>query len=216
GGKPDKLPIPDSHQAQAELLHNELVESIAENDETLLDIYFEQGQLTESQMREGLQLSLLNRDVFPLFCCCAQRNMGTGRVMGFLGNVAPNPLEANPPKDVKGDEQPLKKEGDPSMFIFKDSAESHVGDLLYFKVYGGTVEPGMDLLNSTTGNSVRLSSLYLSNGERRTEIDSMYTGDIGAAVKLKDTGVNDTLHKGGKKHALEPIHFPAPVIRTAV
>jgi elongation factor G len=216
GGKPDKLPIPESHRSQAELLHNELVESVAENDETLLDLYLEQGELTESQMRDGLQEALLKRELFPVFCNCAERNMGTGRVMGFLGNVAPNPLEANPPKDVKGNEQVLKKEGDPSLFVFKDSAESHVGDLLYFKIYGGTVEPGMDLFNSTTGNSVRLSNLYLTNGEQRTEIDSLHTGDIGAAVKLKDTGVNDTLHKQGDGFVLEPIHFPAPVIRTAV
>ncbi|NIT57343.1 MAG: GTP-binding protein, partial [Aliifodinibius sp.] len=113
GGKPDKLPIPDSHKAQADLLHNELVEAVAENDETLLDLYLEQGELTESQMREGLHQSLLNRDIYPLFCCCAKRNMGTGRVMGFLGNVAPNPLEANPPKSVDGEDVEPNTEADP-------------------------------------------------------------------------------------------------------
>lgn len=216
GGKPDKLPIPDSHQAQAELLHNELVESVAENDETLLDVYLEQGELTESQMREGLQLSLLKRDLFPIFCNCASRNMGTGRVMGFIGNVAPNPMEANPPKDTDGNEKELDEDGKPVMFMFKNSAESHVGDLLYFKVYGGTVKSGMDLQNSAMGNAVRLSSLYLTNGEKREEISRIHTGDIGAAVKLKDTGVNDTLHEKGDDLKLEPIQFPAPVIRTAV
>src|SRR5699024_2511598 len=121
GGKPDKLPIPESHRSQAELLHNELVESVAENDEMLLDLYLEQGELTESQMRDGLQAALLKRDLFPLFCNCAKRNMGTGRVMGFLGNVAPNPLEANPPKDTNGQEHELQKDGNPMMFMFKDS-----------------------------------------------------------------------------------------------
>ena len=86
GGRPDKLPIPESQKAQAELLHNELVEAVAENDETLLDLYFENGELDEYQMRDGLQLSLRNRDIFPLFCTCASRNMGTGRILGFLGN----------------------------------------------------------------------------------------------------------------------------------
>ena len=216
GGKPDKLPIPDAHQAQAELLHNELVESVAENDEALLDLYLEQGELTESQMREGLQVSLLKRDLFPIFCNCAARNMGTGRVMGFIGNVTPNPLEANPPKNREGEEVPLNTAGDPLMFMFKNSSESHVGDLLYFKVYGGTVRQGMDLQNGASGNGVRLSSLYLTNGENRHEIDKINTGDIGAAVKLKDTGVNDTLHEKGHPVELEPIHFPEPVIRTAV
>lgn len=216
GGKPDKLPIPDSQKAQADLLHNELVEAVAENDETLLDLYLEQGELTESQMREGLQKSLLNQDIYPLFCCCAERNMGTGRVMGFLGNVSPNPLEANAPKRTSGEVFELKEDGKPVMFMFKNSAESHVGDLLYFKVYGGSVMPGLDLVNSTNGNSVRLSSLYLTNGEKRIEINELKTGDIGAAVKLKDTGVNDTLHEKGHNVELEPIHFPSPIIRTAI
>ena len=216
GGKPDKLPIPDSHRAQADLLHNELVEAVAENDETLLDLYLEQGELTESQMREGLQKSLLNQDLYPLFCCCAERNMGTGRVMGFLGNVSPNPLEANPPTSTDDEEFLLKEDGKPVMFMFKNSAESHVGDLLYFKVYGGSVKSGMDLINSTTNNGVRLSGLYLTNGEKRIETKELKTGDIGAAVKIKDTGVNDTLHEKGHDINLEPIHFPDPVIRTAI
>lgn len=216
GGKPDKLPIPDSQQAQAQLLHNELVESVAENDETLLDLYLEQGELTESQMRDGLQASLLNRDLFPVFCNCAARNMGTGRVMGFLGNIAPNPLEANPPLTTDGDEYALKQDGDATMFMFKNSVASHVGDLLYFKVYGGAVQPGMNLKNNTTGEDVRLSGLYLTNGEKRTEIDTIQTGDIGAAVKLKNTGINDTITEKGNGFDIEPIHFPAPIVRTAI
>jgi elongation factor G len=216
GGKPDKLPIPDSQKSQAELLHNELVESVAENDETLLDLYLEQGELTESQMREGLQKSLLNRDIFPLFCCSAKRNMGTGRVMGFLGNVAPNPLEANPPKTTDGQDVPVEVEGDPLIFMFKNSSESHVGEMLFFKVYGGTAKPGLDLVNHSTGSGVRLSSLYLLNGEKRVEVDTVNTGDIGAAVKLKNTGVNDTLHAKGKDIEIEPIEFPPPIIRTAI
>lgn len=216
GGKPDKLPIPDSHRSRAELLHNELVEAVAENDEMLLDLYLEQGELTESQMREGLQKSLLNRDLFPLFCCCAERNMGTGRVMGFLGNVAPNPLEANPPKLVNGDLFTLNEEGNPTLFIFKTSTASHVGDLLYFKVYGSSVKPGMDLVNTGSGSTERLSTLYLTKGEKRVEISELKTGDIGSTVKLKSAGVNDTLSQKGHEVQIAPIHFPDPVIRTAI
>src|SRR5699024_1546516 len=109
---------------------------------------------------------------------------------------------------------PLQEEGNPVLFMFKNSAASHVGDLLYFKVYGGLALPGMDLQNATTGEMVRLSNLYLTNGEQRTEVDKVVTGDIGAAVKLKETGVNDTLHQKGHPIKLEPIHFPSPVIRT--
>lgn len=216
GGKPDKLPIPDSQKSQADLLHNELVEAVAENDETLLDLYLEQGELTESQMREGLQKALLAGEIHPLFCCCAERNMGTGRVMGFLGNVAPNPLEANPPATVEGEAFEADPDGPPVLFVFKNSAESHVGDLLYFKVYGGKAAPGSDLVNRSTGNSVRLSTLYLVNGEKRRETTGLSMGDIGAAVKLKETGVNDTLHQKGSPAEIAPIRFPEPNIRTAV
>src|SRR5699024_4783679 len=177
GGKPDKLPIPDSQKAQAELLHNELVESIAENDETLLDLYLEQGELTESQMRDGLQTSLLKRDLFPVFCNCAARNMGTGRVMGFLGNIAPNPLEANQPLDNEGKKLELKEDGEAIMFTFKNSAASHVGDLLYFKVYGNVIKPGITLINHATGDAERISNLYITNGEKRTEVNAVRTGD---------------------------------------
>ena len=103
GGKPDKLPIPDSVRVRADRLHQELVETIAENDELLMDIYFEHGELDEEQMQKGLHLSLVNRQIFPLFCTCASRNMGSGRVMGFLDDVVPNPLEAQPPNKESGE-----------------------------------------------------------------------------------------------------------------
>jgi len=216
GGKPDKLPIPDSMRPQAEKLHQELVETIAENDETLMDIYFEQGELDEEQMEKGLHISLVNGQIFPLFCSCASRNMGTGRVMGFLDDVAPNPLQGNPPKAEDGEELTLDPDGKPVMFLFKTHSESHVGDLIYFKVYGGSISPGMDLVNSSNGSSVRLGSLFLTEGHKRIEINEIKTGDIGAVVKLKDGEVNDTLHEKGHDIKLQGIEFPQTTIRTAV
>ncbi|NIR64952.1 MAG: elongation factor G, partial [Aliifodinibius sp.] len=131
-------------------------------------------------------------------------------------NVAPNPLEANPPKSVDGEDVEPNTEADPLMFVWKNSSESHVGDMLYFKSYGGTVKPGQDLVNHATGNGVRLSGLYWVNGNKRGEANQVPTGDLAAAVKLKDTGVNDTLHPKGGEVEIEPIHFPDPVIRTAI
>ncbi|MEX2364044.1 MAG: elongation factor G, partial [Balneolaceae bacterium] len=216
GGKPDKLPIPDSERARAENLHQELVEIVAENDETLMDIYFEYGELDEDQLQEGLHLSLVKGHIHPLFCVCAARNMGTGRIMGFLDDVAPNPLQANPPKEEKGKVFSLNEDGKPVMFLFKTHSESHVGDLIYFKVYGGSVRPGMDLVNSSNSASVRLGNLYLTEGHKRIEVPEVKTGDIGSVVKLKDSEVNDTLHEKGMDVKLEPIEFPPPTIRTAV
>ena len=216
GGKPDKLPIPDSEKAKAELLHQQLVELIAENDEALMDLYFEQGELDEEQMQQGLHMALVNRQIFPVFCSCASKNMGTGRVMGFLGDVAPNPLEANPPTLESGDTFALDPGGDPTMFLFKTHAESHVGDLIYFKVYAGSVKAGMDLVNSRSGNAVRLGSLYVTEGHKRDEVAEVKTGDIGSVVKLKEGDVNDTLHLKGSTTQLHGIDFPPTTIRTAV
>tara|TARA_Y100001935_G_scaffold52865_1_gene44132 strand:- start:38989 stop:41115 length:2127 start_codon:yes stop_codon:yes gene_type:complete len=216
GGKPDKLPIPDAQKERASQLHQELVEAIAENDETLMDIYFEQGELDEEQMQKGLHLSLLNGNLNPVFCASAAKNMGTGRIMGFLDDVAPNPLEANKPKTEDGEEFDLDPEGKPVMFLFKTHSESHVGDLIYFKVYGGTVTAGMDLINESNGNSVRLGNLFLTEGHKRIEVSEVNTGDIAAVVKLKDSEVNDTLHEKGSPVKLDPIHFPPTTIRTAV
>jgi elongation factor G len=216
GGKPDKLPIPESQRAQAELLHNELVEAVAENDELLMDIYFEKGELDESHMRDGLHKSLINQDIYPLFCCSSSRNMGSGRIMGFLGNISPSPLEGNLPLTTEGEEFELDDNKPESAFLFKTHAESHVGDLVYFKVYSGSLKPGMDLINHATGNVVRLPNLFLTEGAKRIEVNEIKTGDIGAVVKLKEGNVNDTLHAKDFELALEPIHFPKPTVRTAV
>lgn len=215
GGRPDKLPIPESHQAQAELLHNELVEAIAENDETLLDLYFENGELDEYQMRDGLQMSLDNRDIFPLFCSCASRNMGTGRILGFLGNVGPSPLDKS--MTLKnGDSFKISDQLSPSFFVFRTTSEEHVGDLTYLKVTGGRINHGMDLANVRTSDNLRLGSLYINQGHKRTEVTEVAAGDLAVAVKLKDVHTNDAITKKGDEIEFKPIEYPATTIRTAV
>jgi elongation factor G len=216
GGKPDKLPIPDSQKDRAQLLHNELIEAIAENDEMLMDLYFEKGELDEDEMREGLRKSMVNHDIFPLFCMSAEKNMGSGRLMGFIDNVAPSPLDMGSVPLVNGDSYTINPKDKPALFIFKTHSEPHVGDLSYFKVYAGSIQAGMDLVNATTGNSVRLGTLFTCQGNKRTEISSLTAGDIGAVVKLKDCGVNDTLHDKAGAVEFAKIEFPEPIIRTAI
>lgn len=215
GGRPDKLPIPESQKAQAELLQNELVEAIAENDETLLDLYFEHGELDEYQMRDGLQMSLKNRDIFPLFCSCASRNMGTGRILGFLGNVSPSPIER--PMTLRNeDEYYISEDSAPSFYVFKTSSEAHVGDLTYFKTTGASIKPGMDLVNRRTMDSLRIGSLYVNQGAKRIETNEVVTGDLGVAVKLKDVLSGDTVTK--KENDLEflSVSYPVTTMRVAV
>lgn len=215
GGKPDKLPIPDSLKAQAELLQNELVETIAENDETLLDLYFEHGKLDEYQMRDGLKQGMLNREIFPLFCTVAGRNMGTGRIMSFIGNVCPDPSERTVSLKEGGTHQ-VKPDGDPAMFVFRSTSEEHVGDLAYFKVMQGTVEQGMDLENKDSSDSLRLGSLFTAQGNKRTETNAFNAGDIGVTVKLKSARAGTTIASKSSKLEFEPITYPEPTIRAAL
>lgn len=215
GGKPDKLPIPESHQAQAELLQNELVEAVAENDETLLDLYFEYGELDEYQMRDGLQMALENRDIFPLFCSCAERNMGTGRILGFLGNVSNSPLE-KPMTLSNGEDYTISEKNPPSFYVFKTISEPHVGDLNYIKVTGGELRHGMDLVNNKTGDNLRLGSLFVNQGSDRTEVSSVKAGDLAIAVKLKDLNTGDTVSEKGSELEFQAVQYPETTIRTAL
>lgn len=216
GGKPDKLPIPESHRDRAQLLHNELIEIIAENDETLMDVYFEKGTLDEEELIDGLRNCMLNRQIFPVFCISAERNMGSGRLMGFIDAVAPSPTEVTGPELTDGSEYRSDKDGKAGIFIFKTYSEDHVGDLMYFRVYNGSVKSGMDLVNASTGNTSRLSTLFVSQGGKREEVAVLNTGDIGAVVKLKDAGFGDTLHEKGFDLQLKSIDYPAPTVRMAV
>ncbi len=215
GGRPDKLPIPESLKAQAELLHNELVETIAENDETLLDLYFENGELDEYQMRDGLQLGMLNREIFPLFCTVADKNMGSGRIMGFINNVMPDPTKRELPLKKDGTCR-VSEEGQPSMFVFRSTAEDHVGDLTYFKVMGGTIEHGMELVNKRTGDSTRMGSIYSVQGNHRTEVGQLAAGDLGVTVKFKNAMAGDTITLKENQIEFESIRYPEPTIRVAL
>ncbi|MFN2374505.1 MAG: elongation factor G [Cyclonatronaceae bacterium] len=216
GGKPDKLPIPDSQRTRAELLHNELIEAIAENDEMLMDLYFEKGTLGEFEMVDGLRSAMKNGQIFPLFCTSAEKNMGTGRVMGFIDTVIPAPIEENPVVLMDGKELPMDPEAKSAIFLFKNVYEDHVGELMYFKVYSGFVKTGMDLINSATSNTSRLGTLFMTQGNKRLEISEFQCGDIGAVVKLKDCHANETLHEKGFDVELPPIIYPEPNIRAAI
>ncbi len=216
GGKPDKLPVADSQKSQAELQHNELIEAVAENDESLMDLYFEKGHLDEDEMVEGLKKALLQRQIFPMFCLSAERNMGSGRVMGFIDNVLPNPLESNPDKDVNGNDLAANADQKPLAFLFKTISEEHVGDLTYLKVYGGMLKTGADMINHSKGSTNRLGNLFLTQGGRRVDITEIHAGDIGAVVKLKDGAVGDTLRDKSIDIGIAKVKYPEPTERMAV
>lgn len=216
GGKPEKMPIPENEKAKADFLHKELIEAIASNDDTLMERYFEKGELDEDEMKEGLKKAMIQHDLFPLFCLSAHRNMGSGRLMGFIDNVCPSANEMPPQRTRNGEWLQCDAAGPACIFIYKTVAEPHVGELSFFKVYSGTVKAGMELVNETTGVTEKLNQLFVVEGNKRLPVNELVAGDIGASLKLKNTHVNNTLHEKGKNIELEPIVFPPANLTVAI
>lgn len=216
GGRPEKLPIPDSEREKADRLHRELIEAIAGNDETLMEKYFEKGELDEDEMRQGLKSAMIRHELFPLFCLSAKRNMGSGRIMGFIDNICPGPAELPPLQAISGDPVPCDPAGPPCIFVYKILSEPHIGEMSFFKVYSGTIKAGMELVNETNGVTEKINQLFVVEGSKRIPVTELSAGDIGATIKLKDTHVNNTLHARGANLELPPIEFPSPLMSIAI
>jgi len=216
GGKPEKLPIPDDQKEKANALHNELVEKAAENDESLMELYFEKGSLDEDEMRQGLKIGMMNHEVFPIFCMSAKNNMGSGRMMGFIDNVAPASIEMKPEPSETGDPMPHGANDPTTLFVFKTLVEPNLGKMSFFKVISGSIEVGTDLVNHQTDQTERLNQLFIMDGKNRNPVEKLVVGDIGATLKLKDTDTNHTLKDKSVSGAVRPIQFPGARIRTAI
>ncbi len=216
GGKPEKLPIPEGEMERAKQLHNDLIESIAENDEGLMEKYFEKGTLEESDMQKGLLISIRNHELFPLFCCSTKYNMGSGRVMGFIDYCCPSAAHMKPEKLTNGADLPCNSSNPAVAFVFKTVSEPHLGDMSFFKVCSGVVKAGDDLINTSNDTSERLSQLYILQGKKRENVTEVRAGDIAATVKLKKTHTNNTLAVKGQDVKVTPIHFPSPKVEAAV
>ncbi|MBR1787364.1 MAG: elongation factor G [Paludibacteraceae bacterium] len=215
GGVPEIVDIPQDQQAKAEELRSALLEAAAENDEALMEKFFEEGELSEAETNEGLRKGLVGRDVFPVFCVCAQRDMGVRRLMEFLGDIIPGASEF-PQKASDGAEVKADASKPTSLFIFKTSVEPHIGEVNYFRVMQGTVKAGDDLQNMDRGSKERITQLYTVAGSLRTPIDELRAGDIGATVKLKDTRTGNTLNAKDCELRFGPIVYPEPKYRRAI
>lgn len=216
GGKPEKKEIPADAMEKAQEMHNAIVEAAAEEDEALMEKFFEEGSLSEDDLAQGLKLALINQDIYPLFITSAKNNMGTGRVMGFINDIAPSPADRAPAKLENGGELVCDKNGDPAFFIFKTMSEPQVGLVSYFKMYSGTVKAGDDLENQENRNTERLNQLFAANGKKRDQVNEVVAGDLGVTVKLKNSHTNNTLTAKGIDLQIEKIHFPEPRIREAI
>lgn len=210
GGKPEKQAIPDSEKERAEALHKELVEKAAENDEALMEKYFESGELNENDMRIGLRKGMMARTCFPVFCLSALRNMGSGRLMGFIDNVAPCSIEMPPARLADGGTLERNADGPTVLFTFKTIVEPRAGHITLFKVMSGELKEGQDLVNDNTGTTERINQLFIVDGKERKPVKQLAAGDIGGTIKLKDTATAHTLHSPGVSVKLRPIDLPAP------
>ena len=215
GGKPEKVAIPESEMERAQLMHNAIVEAAAEEDEALMELFFENGSLTEEELSQGLTMALANCDIYPVFCASGINNMGSGRVMGFLNDIAPSPADRKPVTLVDGESLAVD-DGQTTIFIYKTMSEPQVGNVSYFKVYSGKLKSGDELTNSQTGTTERFNQIYIANGKNRVQVNELAAGDLGVTVKLKDSHTNNTLGPKGKERKITEIQFPSPKIRVAV
>lgn len=216
GGVPDVLEIPDNEKEKAAELHQKLVEAAAEHEESLMEKFFDQGTLTQDEMRFGIRKGLIYRDIYPIFCVCAERDMCVRRTLEFLGNVVPYVADMEPPVNTEG--QPIKPDinAPTSLFFFKTTVEPHVGEVSYFKVISGKVHEGDDLLNSDRGSKERIGQLFSPAGQQRIKVEELVAGDIGATVKLKDVRTGNTLNAKGTDNKFNFIKYPEPRYRRAI
>ena len=207
--------IPAEHQDRAEELREALIERAAEYDDTLMEKYFEVGQLNEEEIRKGLGIGIRQGDVYPVFCLSARKNIGVKRLMEFTINVAASPAERiGRTKD--GKEVECKQDAPTSLFIYKTAVEPHLGEVAYFKVMSGELTEGADLENPDTRDKERISAIYAVAGKKKVKVTSLNAGDIGCTVKLRDAEANETLCEPGADISYLPIKFPKSKYRTAI
>ena len=216
GGVPKIEDIPAEEMDKAMELHRALVEAAAENDESLMEKFFEEEHLTEDEMRAGIRKGLVQNSIYPVFCVSAAKDMGVRRMMEFLGNVVPFVEDMPAPVDKAGNEVKPDANGPLSVFMFKTSVEPHIGEVSYFKVMSGTLKAGADLDNVTRGSKERFAQLYCVCGQIKTAVDELQAGDIGATVKLKDARTGNTLDGKGCEYEFDFIKYPAPKYQRAV
>ena len=211
----EEFAIPDSEADRVEELRSLLMEAAAEHDEALMEIFFDKGSLTTDEIRKGLSIGVKAGAISPVFCASAKKDIGTKRIMEFLINVSPNPAQGNTYTTVEGEVVPCSAAGAPALFVFKNAVEQHLGEVSYFRVISGKISEGLDMINTTNDGKERLTQLFSVAGKKKEKVTELVAGDIGCAVKLKNTRTNHTLTVG-KSWKFPKIKFPNSKFRTAV
>ncbi|MFH1196503.1 MAG: elongation factor G [bacterium] len=219
--KVEELDIPTEVKAQADKLREELIEKVAESDEELINKFFEEGTLSDDEVKNGLKKAIIKGAFIPAFAVSASRAVGINNFLDFVSAYFPNPAEGKPAKaTLKDKDQKVEVKcdinGEPAMFVFKSLSEPHVGELSIFKVFSGSLSAGMDLQNTSRDKIERLGQIFVMNGKTRKEVSKLSAGDFGAVVKLKDTHTGNTLCSKNLSIVIDPIEFPEPVIHQAI
>jgi elongation factor G len=219
-GKYTESALPEEWQNRVEELHQELIEYVAESDDTLLEKFFDQGNLSEEEMRSGIHQAIQNQSFIPLFCTSAAINVGVTRLMEFISKYGSSPVDRGTvlAKEPNSDEEvSVALEGkEPVVYVFKTISEAHVGDLSFFRVYSGSVFAGMDMLNTSRSKSERFGQMFLLNGKNRMSVNNLNAGDIGAVVKLKHTHTGNTLSSQKFRVVMDSVALPKSNIHMGI
>jgi elongation factor G len=200
-------------------LHAQLIEFIAESDDSLLEKFFAQGGLSEEEMRAGVHTAVQNQSFIPLFCTAAETNVGVARLLDFVAKYGSSPVDRAKISAVDANDNPvdvLLTDPEPNLYIFKTMSEAQFGELSFFRLYSGSIRVGQDLYNSDRNISERFGQIYILNGKNRTSVETINAGDIGATVKLKDTHTGNTLCNPKKPVTIPKVVYPKPNIHAAL
>lgn len=216
GGEPTIEDIPEEEKEKAMAMHRALVEAAAENDEELMEKFFDTETLTEDELRTGIRKGLATRSMYPVFCVCATKDMGVRRLMEFLGNVVPFVDEMPQVHNTRGEEVQPDPKAPTSLYFFKTANEPHIGGVQYFKVMSGTVHEGDDLTNTDRGSKERMAQIFACAGANRIKVEELVAGDIGCTVKLKDVRTGNTLAGKDCDNRFNFVKYPNPKYIRAV
>jgi elongation factor G len=221
GGNRNETDIPADLKDQAEAEREALVEVAAEADDALLEKYFDAGTLDNAEVLKGLKAGIAAGKVYPVLVGSAYNDIGVQLLLDFIAEYLPTPDMMSAIKAVKTGKQdaldlPMNSSGKPVGFVFKTVSEGHLGEMVFVKLFSGSIKASDELRNQQTGATERINQITVFQGKNRAEVGSMAAGDIGVFVKLKDTHTGNTLAGGGASITVPPVDFTNPVMDVAV
>ncbi len=218
-GKYQEAELPADLKEDIDARHQELIEYVAESDDALLEKFFEQGNLSEEELKEGLHAAFQNGSFIPLFPLSATQNVAVARLLDFIADYGSSPLDRPEisVQDEQGNETKLSVTSPhTALYVFKTLSEPHVGELSFFRVFAGKAETGLDLLNVQRRKSERLGQISVNNGKNRVNVEQLNAGDLGSAVKLKNTQTGDSLCDPKHSVMIPKTEFPRPNVQSAI